>query len=261
MNMARLLTILLIGLVFEAIGVVLLSRGLKEISGWLFSAKQVKDVSGLAHQLSRHADPVSQFVWDQLASDQQQTLAAPDASTGKREALTEALNRSMAAPNLYAPDRFAAVQLPEQTRALLAQGPEGDDQIRLNRRLLESAFPGELEKVEARPVLSEWLHLVGRGITNPHIVMGVFFEALFFVALLLLMAKSEVSFIWPLTSLGFVVTTIAAKLYLHEYVSPLRWCGVCLIMMGAALISWTEKNPSPPSPAPRASASPARPAQ
>ncbi len=87
--------------------------------------------------------------------------------------------------------------------------------------------------------------LIGRGVTNTHILSGVFFEAVFFVGLLMLMSKAEVSFVWPLTSLSFVVTTIAAKIYLHEQVTGLRWSGVCLIMLGAALITWTERQKSP----------------
>jgi drug/metabolite transporter (DMT)-like permease len=45
-----------------------------------------------------------------------------------------------------------------------------------------------------------------------------------------------------------VVTTIAAKIYLQEQVSSLRWSGVCLIMLGAALITWTEKHKAVPEP-------------
>lgn len=97
---------------------------------------------------------------------------------------------------------------------------------------------GELKE----PTFTEVAKLVGRGVTNGHIVMGVFFEALFFVGLLMLMRKADVSFVWPLTSLSFVVTTIAARLYLHEHVSAARWLGVSLIMLGAGLITWTEKN-------------------
>lgn len=107
--------------------------------------------------------------------------------------------------------------------------------VSLSRGLKEI---GELRK----PSVREVGQLVVRGVTNRHIVLGVFFEALFFVGLLMLMRKADVSFVWPLTSLSFVVTTIAARLYLDEHVSTTRWLGVCLIMMGAGLITWTEQN-------------------
>ncbi|HYE31718.1 MAG TPA: hypothetical protein VEH27_09835 [Methylomirabilota bacterium] len=90
------------------------------------------------------------------------------------------------------------------------------------------------------------MRLVVKGATNPNVLVGVFFEALFFSGLLILMSKGDVSFIWPLTSLGYFLTTLAARMFLHEQVSPLRWAGVLLIVGGAALISWSEQLKHPP---------------
>jgi len=87
---------------------------------------------------------------------------------------------------------------------------------------------------------AEILRLIKAGLTTPQILWGVFFEALFFVCLLILMAKSEISFLWPLTALSFVFATLAAMWFLHEQVSSVRWAGVVLIMIGAALISYSE---------------------
>jgi drug/metabolite transporter (DMT)-like permease len=84
--------------------------------------------------------------------------------------------------------------------------------------------------------------LIGRGITNKNVVRGVFFEAIFFVGLLMMMKMGEVSFVWPLTSLTFVFSTIAARYYLKEEVTPLRWAGVLCIVFGAALITYSEKS-------------------
>ena len=61
----------------------------------------------------------------------------------------------------------------------------------------------------------------------------MFFEALFFAFLLILMAKSDISFLWPLTGLSFVFATLAAIWFLREQVSGIRWAGVVLIMLGA----------------------------
>src|SRR5690349_9422276 len=88
--------------------------------------------------------------------------------------------------------------------------------------------------------VSEVLRLVKAGVTNPQIIMGVFFEALFFACLLALMSKSDISFLWPLTALSFVFATLAAMFFLHEKVSGVRWAGVMLIMLGAACISYSE---------------------
>src|SRR3974390_361564 len=92
---------------------------------------------------------------------------------------------------------------------------------------------------------AEVLRVVKAGIVNSRILLGVFFEALFFVCLLILMAKSEISFLWPLTALSFVFATFAAMWFLHEQVSTVRWAGVVLIMIGAALISYSEHAKTP----------------
>jgi drug/metabolite transporter (DMT)-like permease len=87
--------------------------------------------------------------------------------------------------------------------------------------------------------------LVRRGVANPKILLGVAFETIFFLFLLVLLKRNDVSLIWPLTSLGFVLTALSARWILHEEVSRLRWLGVALIVVGAGLVSWSEKAKAP----------------
>ena len=96
---------------------------------------------------------------------------------------------------------------------------------------------------------AEIFRVVKSGLTSQTIWLGIFFEALFFIGLLVLMAKSDISFLWPLTALSFVFTTFAAIWFLHEQVAPARWIGVMFIMIGAAFISYSEhakEKPAPP---------------
>jgi drug/metabolite transporter (DMT)-like permease len=95
---------------------------------------------------------------------------------------------------------------------------------------------------EARAItVREITRVVRRGATNGHVLLGVALEAAFFGALLYLLSQKDVSLIWPLTSLGFVLTALSARLILHEQVSALRWGGVILIVIGAGLVSYSEK--------------------
>ncbi|HOX56728.1 MAG TPA: EamA family transporter [Candidatus Paceibacterota bacterium] len=104
---------------------------------------------------------------------------------------------------------------------------------------------GEVRQICA----AEIFRVVKAGITNPSVLLGVFFEALFFVCLLILMAESDISFLWPLTALSFVLTTFAALIFLGEKVSSIRWAGVVFIVIGAALISYSgHAKPKPPPP-------------
>src|ERR1700756_158121 len=96
---------------------------------------------------------------------------------------------------------------------------------------------GDVKKIS----VSEVARVVKAGATNGNILLGVFFEALFFVCLLILMSKSDISFLWPLTGLSFVFATFAAIVFLDEKVSPIRWAGVVLVVMGAILIGYSEK--------------------
>ena len=96
---------------------------------------------------------------------------------------------------------------------------------------------GEMKSVTA----SEIGRLVRRGVTNSKILVGVALETAFFIFLLVLLKRNDVSLIWPLTSLGFVLTALSARFILHEQVTTTRWIGVALIVIGAALVSWSEK--------------------
>lgn len=108
---------------------------------------------------------------------------------------------------------------------------------------------GEVKQINAAEI---W-RVVKAGIANPNILLGVALETVFFIALLVLLSRSDVSFIWPLTAMGFVLTTLTARFLLQESIPPMRWLGVLLIMLGAGIITWTEKvkelQTKPPAPA------------
>ena len=101
---------------------------------------------------------------------------------------------------------------------------------------------GEVETLTA----TEVVRVIRRGAVNASILLGVALETIFFGALLYLLSQRDVSLIWPLTALGFVLTAVAAKFILHEDIHWTRWMGVALIVIGAALVSYSEKIKSPP---------------
>ncbi|HEX3718753.1 MAG TPA: EamA family transporter [Verrucomicrobiae bacterium] len=88
--------------------------------------------------------------------------------------------------------------------------------------------------------VSEIARVLKSGATNGNILVGIAFEAGFFGCLLYMMSVRDMSFIWPLTSIGFIVTTLAAQFLLKEKVDAWRWAGVVLIALGACLSSYSE---------------------
>jgi drug/metabolite transporter (DMT)-like permease len=106
---------------------------------------------------------------------------------------------------------------------------------------------GEVKTVTA----GEIGRIIARGVVNRNILLGTLLEACFFGVLLYLLSQKDVSLIWPLTSLGFVITALAARMVRHEEISALRWTGVAIIVIGAALVAWSEQIKSKPAaPAP-----------
>jgi uncharacterized membrane protein len=110
---------------------------------------------------------------------------------------------------------------------------------------------GELKSVTA----SEIGRMARRGATNGKLLLGVLLETIFFLFLLVLLKQNDVSLIWPLTSLGFVLTALSARFILNEQVTSTRWIGVALIVVGATLVSWSEKRKNAKEPEPPATAS------
>jgi drug/metabolite transporter (DMT)-like permease len=108
---------------------------------------------------------------------------------------------------------------------------------------------GEPKTINAAEIAS----LIIRGATNKNILLGVFFEAIFFGFLLYMLSQKDVSIVWPLTALGFIITSVAARIFLKEEISSVRWAGICLIVLGAGLVTWSakqkEKQPEEQSPA------------
>src|ERR1019366_6375259 len=61
-----------------------------------------------------------------------------------RVALAEELTKLMKGPSLFEDKRLAGIPLSDATKQLLVRQPKGGDLIRLNRCLLEDAFPSAL---------------------------------------------------------------------------------------------------------------------
>ena len=113
------------------------------------------------------------------------------------------------------------------------------------------------ERKASLPVWKNVILLVGNWFANKNVLFGLLLETTFFILLQYLLGQRDVSFVWPLTAISFVLTTLAAQFLLHERVDAVRWSGVALIVIGAAFISYSEhakeKPASPAAPPPAVS--------
>lgn len=105
---------------------------------------------------------------------------------------------------------------------------------------LDQIGPRYTERKATTPLFLNLLKLVGDWFTNKNVLLGLLLETIFFAQLQYLLGQRDVSFVWPLTAISFVMTALAAKFFLHERVDAARWTGVVLIVLGAGFIGYSE---------------------
>jgi drug/metabolite transporter (DMT)-like permease len=73
--------------------------------------------------------------------------------------------------------------------------------------------------------------------TNVHVLLGLLCYGLGFMVWLIVLAKAEVSYAYPMISLGYVFTAILARLLLGESVTATRMAGILVTCLGVFLIA------------------------
>ena len=81
--------------------------------------------------------------------------------------------------------------------------------------------------------------MVVRAISNPWLILGVALQASFFFIYLTLLSRADVSLVLPLTAIDYIVVAVLAQWMLGEIITPTRWTGMALIVVGASLLSRT----------------------
>lgn len=116
----------------------------------LFSISNLKAPDCLALKLRYAHDPLSLYLQDRFSSETLEQLKRYDGSNPPSESLLNALvnelNEALKDAGLFDQARFAQVSLTEETRSLIKRRPQGAGLIRLNRLLLEEAYPNEIAR-------------------------------------------------------------------------------------------------------------------
>ena len=72
--------------------------------------------------------------------------------------------------------------------------------------------------------------------TNKWVILGLILYATSTILWLGALSTLDVSFMYPLLSLGYVITAILAFVFLNEDIALLRWVGIVLVVAGCFLI-------------------------
>ncbi len=84
---------------------------------------------------------------------------------------------------------------------------------------------------------------------HPLVASGVSLLIVWMVSQMTLLSWADLSFVMPVTSIGYVLTAVVGRVFLHEQVSWQRWGGVGLIVAGVVLVSRTHPGTTPTHPA------------
>ena len=101
-------------------------------------------------------DLVAKHLWAQFPEATRAALSAPGLTvTNAKHLLLPALNKIIEGPSIYETNRFTKVELADETVALLALAPDKVTPARVNRRLLEDAYPKAIYSSQFRGLL-QW---------------------------------------------------------------------------------------------------------
>ncbi len=73
--------------------------------------------------------------------------------------------------------------------------------------------------------------------TNLHVLVGLSFYFMSSLFWMMVLAKEDLSFAYPLLSMGYVLVLLASVFVFKEDVSLIRWSGALVIIAGVILIS------------------------
>ena len=132
--------------IFESIGASIEFRR-RTGTSW-FQESDFMDAGKLAGQLRAGKDGLSKYLYGRLSKETQDLAGAGAEGRAAGRALAREFNLILKGPTIYSPDLFTNITLPP----LILQAARDDEhqtpstRIRLNRRMLEEAYPGEIAR-------------------------------------------------------------------------------------------------------------------
>ena len=81
-----------------------------------------------------------------------------------------------------------------------------------------------------------------RALFDPIVAVGVCLLILWLLTRMALMSWADLSFVVPMTAMGYVLSTFFGRFFLNEQVGVRQWIGTLLIFAGAALVSTTQQR-------------------
>jgi len=81
-----------------------------------------------------------------------------------------------------------------------------------------------------------------RTMFSPWVGLGIIVLIVWLLSRMALLSWADLSYVLPVTSVGYVISAILGKYSFAEEISPARWAGIALIVAGTALVGRTQRN-------------------
>jgi drug/metabolite transporter (DMT)-like permease len=83
-------------------------------------------------------------------------------------------------------------------------------------------------------------------IFDPFVAGGVLMQVWWLLSRMALLSFVDLSFVLPVTAIGYMLTSLLGKFFLHETLTPSRWAGILLICAGSFLVGSARRNTTSP---------------
>ena len=84
---------------------------------------------------------------------------------------------------------------------------------------------------------NEFIQKIIPMVLNPYVFLGITCFGFSAITWLVVLSRFELSFVYPLVSVAYILVAIASYLFFHESVTLIRWLGIAVIVFGVFLIS------------------------
>jgi drug/metabolite transporter (DMT)-like permease len=73
-------------------------------------------------------------------------------------------------------------------------------------------------------------------IFSPWVMVGIALLIVWLLSRMALLSWADLTYVLPVTSLGYVASAIIGRMFLNEVITPARWAGTLLIVGGTMLV-------------------------
>ena len=81
-----------------------------------------------------------------------------------------------------------------------------------------------------------------RVMLNPFVACGIVLLCLWLLTRMALLSWADLSFVLPITGVGYILAAVFGTAFLNESITPVHWTGTLLIFVGTALVGSTDQR-------------------